>query len=323
MQPRFWVSLLLDTFASVITFFHELQFDPSTVHTNACSDYSHSGVQAKIPRLFQLMHYIGLSFYTDRFLTEIVEVAAMSSLRSLKYRARIPIKHGYLLYGIMDEYDHLKEGEVYIATEDETDSGRQERNILLGDRVVVTRAPALHPGDVQIVSAVDVPEDSPLRNLKNCIVFSQQGLRDLPSKLSGGDLDGDLFHIIYDQRLIPDPRSICEPADYAPAAPKNLGRPVEANDIVDFFIEFMINDKLGQISNIHKIRADRSADGTRDPDCMLLAKLASDAVDFSKSGVPVSLLNHDPFSPKLTSCSRPTYVRYVYNFLHICVSCCL
>jgi hypothetical protein len=246
------------------------------------------------------MYYFGLPFYTDRFLTEIVEVAAMSSLRSLKYRARIPIELGYLLYGIMDETNFLKEGQVYITTDDETTSGRQEKNILVRDRIVVTRAPALHPGDVQIVAAVDVPPNYPLTDLRNCIVFSQQGLRDLPSKLSGGDLDGDLFHIIYDQRLVPDPRFICEPADYAVTAPKNLGKPVEANDIVDFFIEFMINDKLGQISNMHKIRADRSADGTHNADCILLAKLASDAVDFSKSGVPVSLLTHDSFPQKLT-----------------------
>jgi hypothetical protein len=97
MRPRFWVSLLLDAFASVITFFHELQFDASTVHTNACSDYSYSGVQAKISRLFELVHYIGLSLYTDRFLAEIVKVVAISSLRSLKYRARSLTKHGYLL----------------------------------------------------------------------------------------------------------------------------------------------------------------------------------------------------------------------------------
>jgi hypothetical protein len=167
-------------------------------------EYSHTGIHAKVPRLLELMHYIGLSFQTDRFLADIVEVAAMNSLRDLKYRARIPIEKGYLLYGIMDETDTLKEGEVYIATEDQTESGLLEKKTLLGDRIVVTRAPALHPGDVQLLTAVDVPSGSPLRSLYNCIVFSQQGARDLPSQLSGGDLDGDLFHIIYDQRLIPD-----------------------------------------------------------------------------------------------------------------------
>jgi hypothetical protein len=249
-------------------------------------EYSHTGVNAKVPRLFELMHYIGLSFQADRFLTDIVEVAAMNSLRDLKYRARIPIEKGYLLYGIMDETGTLKEGEVYIVTEDQTDSGRLENNILLGDRVVVTRAPALHPGDVQLLTAIDVPSESSLRSLHNCIVFSQHGARDLPSQLSGGDLDGDMFHIIYDQRLIPD--FTVAPADYAATAPEDLGRSVEVNDIVDFFIDFMKMDKLGQISNMHKIRADKYVDGTRDSDCMTLAKLASDAVDFSKSGVPVS-----------------------------------
>ncbi|KAH7085270.1 RNA dependent RNA polymerase-domain-containing protein [Paraphoma chrysanthemicola] len=278
---------------------------------NAASflEYSHSGVHAKVPRLFELMHYIGLSFHADRFLTDIVEVAAMSSLRSLKYRARIPIEKGYLLYGIMDETNTLKEGEVYITTEELKDSGRRERSILLGDRIVVTRAPALHPGDVQLVSAVNVPNESPLRALHNCIVFSQQGARDLPSQLSGGDLDGDLFHIIYDSRLIPDFTS--PPADYAPASPNDLGRPVEVNDIVDFFIEFMNMDRLGQISNMHKIRADQKSLGTHDSDCITLAKLASDAVDFSKSGVPADLKQ----VPRGNDMLRPDFMAPGHNLV--------
>ena len=51
-------------------------------------------------------------------------------------------------------------------------------------RVTVTRAPALHPGDIQIATAVGVPDGSPLNSLDNCVVFSQQGARDLPSQLS-------------------------------------------------------------------------------------------------------------------------------------------
>ncbi|KAH7378776.1 RNA dependent RNA polymerase-domain-containing protein [Pyrenochaeta sp. MPI-SDFR-AT-0127] len=249
--------------------------------------YSHSCVFAKVPRLFELMHQIGLSFHADRFLTDIVEVAAMSQLRSLKYRARIPIKDGFLLYGVMDETNTLKEGQVYIATQSYDTSGNRKRSILVGERIVVTRAPALHPGDIQLVTAVDVPEGSDLRALHNCIVFSQQGARDLPSQLSGGDLDGDLFHIIFDQRLIPD--FTVAPADYESAPAKDLGRPVEVNDIVDFFVEYMNMDRLGQISNKHKIRADVKSTGTQDEECILLAKLASDAVDFSKSGNPADM----------------------------------
>ncbi|KAH8727103.1 rna-dependent rna polymerase-like protein [Phaeosphaeriaceae sp. PMI808] len=278
---------------------------------NAASflEYSHSGVQAKIPRLFQLMHYIGLSFQADRFLTDIVEVAAMSALRSLKYRARIPLEKGYLLYGIMDETNTLKEGEVYIVTEELQDDDYREKNIIVGDRIVVTRAPALHPGDVQIVTAVDVPENSPLKSLQNCIVFSQQGARDLPSQLSGGDLDGDMFHIIFDPRLIPD--FVHPPADYTATAPQDLGRPVEVNDIVEFFIQFMNMDRLGQISNMHKVKADREPAGTRHEDCIVLAKLASDAVDFSKSGVPADLRK----APRGTGNIRPDFMAPGHNLV--------
>jgi len=255
-------------------------------------EYSHSGDLARVPSLFRRMNEMGLSFHADSFLTDIVEVAAMSSLRDIKYRARIPIKNGYLLYGIMDEWNVLKEGEVYIPLQDYDTNDKLKRTILVGERIAITRAPALHPGDIQVVKAVDVPEGSPLRALHNCVVFSQQGPRDLPSKLSGGDLDGDLFHIIHDTRLIP--RGVYQPADYPSTPAKDLGRPVTADDIIDFFIEYMNMDRLGQISNKHKIRADKAPAGTLDRECLLLAKLASDAVDFGKSGIPASMAQIPP-----------------------------
>ncbi|KAJ4365647.1 hypothetical protein N0V83_008267 [Neocucurbitaria cava] len=270
--------------------------------------FSGSAVFAKIPTLFELMNQIGLSFHADQFLTDVVEVAAMAWLRSIKYRARIPIADGHLLYGIMDETNTLQEGEVYIPTQAFSD-GKLDRSILVGTRIMVTRAPALHPGDVQLVTAVDVAEDSPLRSLYNCIVFSQQGARDLPSQLSGGDLDGDLFHVIYDRRLIPN--ITVPPADYASTPAKDLGRPVQVNDIVDFFVEYMNMDRLGQISNKHKIRADKHPSGTQHPECIVLAGLASDAVDFSKSGVPADMKKIPPGHDQI----RPDFMAPGSNFV--------
>ena len=73
--------------------------------------------------------------------------------------------------GIMDETGLLQEGQVYCCVEN------PEGTLILTGSVVVTRCPALHPGDVQCVDAIDVPQDSPLRALHNCIVFSQHGER--------------------------------------------------------------------------------------------------------------------------------------------------
>jgi hypothetical protein len=122
-------------------------------------------------------------------------------------------------------------------------------------------------------------------NLRNCICFSQKGERDLPSKLSGGDLDGDLYQIIFDPKA--RPKEVFSPANYHSQRPIELDRPVERQDMTDFFVKFMATDQLGRIANLHKILADQKVDGVRDPDCLLLAEMHSIAVDFSKSGIPV------------------------------------
>lgn len=183
----------------------------------------------------------------------------------------------------MDESGFLEEGEIYCYTHNETGPK------LLTGNVVITRCPALHPGDVQCVRAVDVPADNPLRALHNVVAFSSHGQRDLPSQLSGGDLDGDLYNIIYDDTLYP--QRISQPADYPIATPIDIGKPVERSDITNFFIQFMENDNLGLIATLHQILADQSPDGTFDPDCIRLAGMHSTAVDFSKTGIPVCILD--------------------------------
>ena len=183
----------------------------------------------------------------------------------------------------MDETGYLQEGQIYCFVQ--TEEGGQ----LVAGNVVITRCPALHPGDVQCVTAVDVPADSPLSALHNVVVFSSMGERDLPSQLSGGDLDGDLYNIIYDVTLYP--RRLAHPADYPAATPVNIGRPVQRSDMTDFFISFMENDNLGLIATLHQILADQRLLGTFDPECLLLANLHSTAVDFSKTGIPVNIDN--------------------------------
>ncbi|KAF2500834.1 RNA-directed RNA polymerase [Lophium mytilinum] len=264
-----------------------------TLHTLNASiflEWAHIGQAAKTASLLKRMHTLGLEFQQDKFLTDTIEIAVLSRLREIKHRARIPVEKGHTLYGIMDETGYLKEGQVYVATEKMKD-GKPQRSAVIEKQVVITRAPALHPGDMQLVEAIDVPSNSPLKNLYNCVVFSQWGERDLPSQLSGGDLDGDLFQVIYEPRLIP--KVTAEPADYPRQEPVDIGRKVEAKDMTDFFIKFMETDQLGRISTLHQILADKHTTngrpGTFHPECINLAEMASTAVDFSKTGIPVDL----------------------------------
>ena len=238
---------------------------------------------AMIPTLVRTLVRLGLNFLHDQFLRQMIELSVLVKLRELKYRARIHVPLGFTLHGIMDETGFLREGEVYCPIISDT-TGRRE--VLVGANVAITRSPALHPGDVQLVNAVDVPDDSPLNALHNCVVFSQHGSRDLPSKLSGGDLDGDLYNIIYDERL--KPKRVVEAADYPRVEAISLDRPVERIDIILHFLTFMQQDQLGRIATLHQSIADQKAWGTFDQECLVLAELHSTAVDYSKTGIRVS-----------------------------------
>ncbi|KAI9846864.1 MAG: hypothetical protein M1837_003476 [Sclerophora amabilis] len=249
------------------------------------------GTTAHLPWFIKKLHRMGLAFQIDPFLRDSLEMAVLVRLRELKHRARIPVEKGVTLYGIMDETAFLQEGEIYCVFE--TESG--EKSVLTGSKVLVTRSPALHPGDLQLAKAVDVPYGSPLNALNNCVVFSQMGKRDLPSQLSGGDLDGDLYNVIWHPELCPNVTS--EPADYARVQPQDIVPVVERHHMTDHFIQFMENDQLGRIANLHLILADQRPSGTFDVDCIRLAAKHSTAVDFSKTGIAVNLSDLPKYSP--------------------------
>lgn len=247
---------------------------------------SHSvGDKIRLPWFLERLPHLNIYFQQDEFLTGVVETAVLVQLRALKYKARIPVRQGFTLLGIMDETGILKEGEVFCVAD--VDGKSQVITGENGRQVIISRSPALHPGDIQMATAITVPSWSPLMQLRNCICFSQKGDRDLPSMLSGGDLDGDLYHIIFDPNARPT-RPMYQPAEYPRQLPRELNRAVEREDMTQFFIEFMETDQLGRICNTHKMLADDSSEGVADFRCIKLAEMASTAVDFSKTGIPVS-----------------------------------
>lgn len=255
------------------------------------------GIKAtRLPSLIRHLGHIGYDYHDDEFLYQVVEMAVVSKLRDIKYRGRIPVQEGVTLYGIMDETGYLREGEIFVITEKEGG-----KNILVRNNVIVTRSPALHPGDIQVVNAVDVPEHSLLRDLANVVVFSKHGERDLASQLSGGDLDGDLYNVIWAPQLTP--KRVCTAADYPRVEAVHLDREVTRKDMSDFFVTFMESDQVGMISTLHLQLADQREEGTWDPDCIKFAEMASTAVDFSKTGIPVDMKN----APKWDRC-RPDFM---------------
>ncbi|EGO19463.1 hypothetical protein SERLADRAFT_442939 [Serpula lacrymans var. lacrymans S7.9] len=183
---------------------------------------------------------------------KLLQCVSTYALRELKYRAHIAVPGSYTLLG--DERTGL-----YKSIE---------------GRVLITRSAQIHPGDVQVVTAVRHPE---LSHLTNVVVFSCKGNRSLASCLGGGGLAGDDFNLLLDESLFP--KKVAKPGTYDSLPIKKTINPCSASDIAD----------------------------VKDPgcsECLQLAQYASHAVDFPKTGSPVRMKD----LPQLSGLSKPDFL---------------
>jgi len=170
----------------------------------------------------------------------------------------------------------LEEGEIFATVHDEKTKLYKE----ITGTVAITRSPQIHPGDVQTVKAVRRKE---LEHLTNVVVFSCRGDRPLSSCLGGGDLDGDDFNLILDPELIHERNAT--PGEYVSLPTKQTLHTCGIEDVVEFIFDYIEADLVGLIAIQHLRFSD-----LQDPscgDCLKLAELASQAVDFPKTGTPV------------------------------------
>lgn len=234
------------------------------------------------------------SLWTNKLIESSLCCAETHILRELKYRAHIAVPGSYTLLGVSDEWGCLKEGEIYATVFDER-TGFVQR---ITGKVAITRSPQIHPGDLQVVTAVHRPE---LDHLMNVVVFSCQGERALASCLGGGDLDGDTFNLILDPRLLPTKHF--KPGEYTAATIKTTLRACGISDVADFVINYIQADLIGPIAISHLRFSD-----LKDPsctECVRLANFASQALDFPKSGTPVNFFSI-PWLPR--SQPRPDFL---------------
>eukprot|EP01127_Copromyxa_protea_P012156 TRINITY_DN3133_c0_g1_i1.p1 TRINITY_DN3133_c0_g1~~TRINITY_DN3133_c0_g1_i1.p1 ORF type:complete len:1072 (+),score=121.07 TRINITY_DN3133_c0_g1_i1:257-3472(+) len=209
------------------------------------------------------------------------------AVKDLRRKAKLPVEHGRLLMGVVDETQTLEYGQVFIqiskSSPYEWGFLRGENERVITDPVMVAKNPCLHPGDCRRLNAVDVTE---LHHLVDCIVFPSKGKRPHPNECSGSDLDGDLYFATWDPRfLIP---KNADPSDYSAPVPMiGTGEQssVSVADIKEFFVNFMITESLGRIANAHLVFADKK--GIFCAECIELSELHSQAVDFPKTGIAV------------------------------------
>ena len=170
--------------------------------------------------------------------------------------------------------------------------------------VMVTKNPCSHPGDIRLLKAVgeDDPRWDQLEHLINVIVFPSKGKRPEQHKMSGGDLDGDVYMAMWDKSLIDKltPDMIEEPANYKKYLDDSK---FESDKIEDHIKRYFQKDNLGSLSNLHLALCDQAyheglvakeegrellswhKEGSKyNDDILKLSWLISIAVDFAKHG---------------------------------------
>ncbi|XP_024194700.1 RNA-dependent RNA polymerase 1 [Rosa chinensis] len=227
----------------------------------------------------------------EPFLSMMLQTFRASKLLELRTKTRIFIPDGRAMMGCLDETRTLEYGQVFVQIcgnrrrqlfdDSFMHSGSSSGKTVIERKVVVAKNPCLHPGDVRVLRAVNVPE---LQHMVDCVVFPQKGPRPHPNECSGSDLDGDIYFVCWDPELIP--RKQIQPMDYTPAPTIEMDHDVTIEEVEEHFVNYILNDSLGRIANAHTVFADREHDKAMSRPCIELAKLHSIAVDFPKTGVP-------------------------------------
>ncbi|OTB02887.1 hypothetical protein M426DRAFT_61501 [Hypoxylon sp. CI-4A] len=278
---------------------YDLAMEDSQVAMQLLSKYiDQNGVTTTVAQMIA----DGFMQTKEPFFMTILQVWRAWSMRLLREKARILVDQSAFVLGCVDETRTLRGySESRESTEPEpqdskdpstlpqiflqvpktgTKPGERGEYTVITGICVIGRNPSLHPGDIRVVEAVDVPA---LRHLRDVVVFPAIGDRDVPSMCSGGDLDGDDFFVIWDPRLIPT-QWYYPPMQHDTLEPLELKRDVEVKDLVSFFVRYMKNDSLSTIALSHVAKSDSHEDGPKNKECIELAQLHSNAVDYSKTG---------------------------------------
>ncbi|KAL6881236.1 RNA dependent RNA polymerase domain-containing protein [Trichoderma novae-zelandiae] len=183
-------------------------------------------------------------------------------------RCRILIPKSRLLFGVCDAWGVLEPGQCAVKV---TMDGDGQPYALKGTKVLVTRNPCLHPGDLQKLDVVERPE---LAHLVDCIVFPTTGRRPTADMMSGGDLDGDTFFVTWDPDIIPT--TISQAAHYPGVREPLRFSPISDEDRLVYFAKYT-NASLGRVKNLYLKWA--RATGAMSAECQELNRLFSQCVD--------------------------------------------
>ncbi|KAG6434353.1 hypothetical protein SASPL_105983 [Salvia splendens] len=128
----------------------------------------------------------------EPFLAMMLQTLRSSQLLDLRTKSRIFIRQARNMMGCLDETATLEYGQVFVQfssaeqrrfyEESIDEYSSTDHNYVVKGKVAVAKNPCLHPGDLRVLEAIDVPA---LHHMVNCIVFPHKGMRGRKKHVDG------------------------------------------------------------------------------------------------------------------------------------------
>lgn len=236
-------------------------------------DEKHARYLFKINRIFYIDYedlFDRFELLQEPFFRSLLQTITLKLLDGLKENTEIliPPKNGRTMLAILDETKRLSSGQVFVQyTEDIWNN--DGKTVILTKPVLIARRTCIHPKDVQKFEAVDIPA---LHHIKDCIVFPANFY---PPTMK--ELCEDEYLVIWMDDLI-------FPCQNYPSKEEPVSLPVSEKNIVDFFCDYIKNDKIDNLFTAFLISADKHTEGVFSDQCQNIIKRYSECLSFAKIG---------------------------------------
>ena len=120
-------------------------------------------------------------------------------LSSISKKYRFHLKNSCFLFGVCDFFGILEKNQIYVQIHKENGN----KKVITGE-VLITKNPCLSLYDIQKVEAInnDIINNYFFEFYENVVIFPSKGDMALPSKISGSDLDGDIYWVCWEQSFV-------------------------------------------------------------------------------------------------------------------------
>jgi hypothetical protein len=260
-------------------------------------DTWNAGFPMAIPERIVYFLQSGFTLQDSPYLAELVFRLICRHMVSTIRNLSIVLEKSVMVLGVADPTGVLRPGEVHLKfSKPVFDQITNECYLCLDNMsVVISRHPALRRSDMQKVQAVFKTE---LDHLVDVIVFPTKGRIPLAGKLQGGDYDGDMYWVCWENRLVerfrnaPAPVEQPDPKNYRIKVDNRAMKDVMKNEIREISVleyqreanDFRFQPTfLGRCTNLHeKLCYDKGCIDS--PETNACANLHDLLVDSTKNG---------------------------------------